>query len=96
MTTSQTNTPAAPNRRLFKVVFVGAVLIGAWTAYASVHNRAASLHAVAQTEHQIAEGEHRLAQKLTVELAKEYLAIRPADTDAKPPPIPPSETWPSQ
>jgi hypothetical protein len=99
-----TATGASAPRRLLWITFIAAALLGGWTAIASVRGHSSvPLHALAEGEQRLASGEqrlvqdeHRLAHELKVELAKEYQAIRPADTDQKPPPIPPSETWPAQ
>ena len=77
-------------RHLLTVSLLGVAGLSAWAGYLSAH---------ASTRHPlqaIAHSEHRLAHEVKSELAREYSAIRPADTDNKPPPIPPSETWPAQ
>ena len=72
------------------VASLGAAMLCSWAVYLSDH--AAPAHApgfLERAEHPLASGSRR-------ELAREYSAIRPADTDLRAPPIPPSETWPAQ
>lgn len=93
-----------PPRRLLGTAIVALLLVGGWTAYASVRGHPVTPLQVLEHgeqkivvgEQRLVQGEKRLAHQIKVELAKEYSAIRPADTDAKSPPIPPSETWPAQ
>ncbi len=86
--------PTLPRRRLprhlWTVSLLGLAGLSAWAGY---------LSADASTRHPLqalAQSEHRLVHEIKSGVAREYSAIRPADTDNKPPPIPPSETWPAQ
>ncbi len=95
MTAIASNPPATRMpRHLLTVALLGAAGLAAWAAYLSAQATTPHpLHALARTEQRIALD---LKTKIKVELAKEYRSVRAADTDAKSPPIPPSETWPAQ
>ena len=72
------------------VASLAAAMLCSLAVYLSDHT--AQAHATGLLER----ADPPLASGTRREMAREYSAIRPADTDLRAPPIPPSETWPAQ
>jgi hypothetical protein len=101
MTTNQNKAPLSWRGNSFKLWLLSVALFATLVGYLEVEaGQHGARHAVAARDAGDTGRLHRLAARLEkeagIDVPDEYRTIRPAGVDGAVPPIPPSETWPSQ